>query len=98
METKIYLCSYTDFTTVFSRHFITGISQCREIGSMPISELQFILNTRDFEAMIRQRELIVTSKNLILKILEKTLRSPLELSGNEYVLIRITQPHTESSQ
>ncbi len=90
METRIYLCNYTDIATAFSRHFITGLAECREVSSISLNELQVILDTRDFEELIRQRELIVTSRNLILKILEKILKSPAKLIGNEYILIRIT--------
>jgi hypothetical protein len=86
----IYFCKYSEYETVFSRHFITGITTCNEIGSIPLSELKDILSNSDVEALVKQRELIVTRSDTLIKILEKTHTLISELSGNEYIIVKLT--------
>jgi hypothetical protein len=86
---RVYLCKYSEHSTVFPRHFITGIAACSEISSLLVEELKDILSESDIEVLVKRRELVVTRGDTVVKILEKTRSSTGELSSSEYILIRL---------
>jgi len=91
MSVKLYLCTYSEYSSIFSRHFLTGISLCRELGSRPLSELQSILNERDLAALTKQKELLITSRDLIITLTEKLNLTAGEISENNYILASLVE-------
>jgi hypothetical protein len=91
MNTRLYLCTYNEYSSIFSRHFITGISLCKELGSRLLSELQGILDEKTLAALTRQKEILITSRDLIITLREKLYLPIKEISENNYILIRLAE-------
>jgi len=91
MSVKLYLCTYSEYSTIFSRHFITGISLCRELGSQLLSELQGILNEKNLATLTKQKEILITSRDLIIALKDKLHLPIKEFSENNYILIRLAE-------
>ena len=91
MNVKLYLCTYNEYSSIFSRHFITGISHCKELSSQPLSELQSILDEKNLATLTRQKELLITSKDIIVTLIEKLNLPTKEMPENSYVLARLLE-------
>jgi hypothetical protein len=91
MSVKLYLCTYSEYPTIFSRHFITGISLCRELGSQLLSELQGILNEKTLATLTRQKEILITSRDLIIALKDKLHLPIKEIAEINYILIRLAE-------
>ncbi|MEM4624345.1 MAG: hypothetical protein QXR24_02960 [Thermosphaera sp.] len=82
-KTLVYLCKYTHYETPFSRHFISGISNCIVWGSINLEALRKILPMDLYETLIKEGQVVLTEPKLYVDITGQ------EYSGKEYVVIRV---------
>jgi len=64
---------------------------CKELSSKPLSELQSILNEKDLAALTKQKELLITSRDLIITLTERLNLTAEEISENNYILARLVE-------
>jgi len=65
----VYICEYESQETVFSRHFLTGISSCRKIAEITSEKLEEALSPERMHALLQQREITITDPLAVEKVL-----------------------------
>ena len=71
MSSKYYvhICEYESQETLFSRHFLTGISSCRKIGEITSEKLGEALSLEIMHTLLQQREITITDPLAVEKVL-----------------------------
>jgi len=65
----VHICEYESQETLFSRHFLTGISSCRKIGEITSEKLGEALSLEIMHTLLQQREITITDPLAVEKVL-----------------------------
>lgn len=65
----VYICEYETGETLFSRHFLTGISSCRKIGEIAPENLSETLPLENTTTLLQREEITITDPTTLEKIL-----------------------------
>ncbi|MGB9827121.1 hypothetical protein IMZ38_00070 [Thermosphaera chiliense] len=82
-KAQVYLCKYTYYETPFSRHFISGVANCIEWGSIGLDELRKILAVEHYEVLMREGQVILTEPRYYGALTGQ------EYSGREYIVLKL---------
>lgn len=91
---SVYICEYEMGETLFSRHFLTGISSCRKIGEITHENLSEMLPPENITTLLQHKEITITDPTTLEKILtmlNSTSKQVEAILGKPYTYIRLLQ-------
>lgn len=81
-DVEIYLCKYEHRESLYLRHFISSVSYCNALGTIPMDRLKGVIREELLDKLLKGEDVVVIDIQLIKTIVGK------EPAINEYVVLK----------